>query len=226
MARPTRAVLLDSLGTLVRLDPPAPRLRAQLADLGFEVDPAQAERAFAAEIAYYVEHHTEGRDASSLAELRNRCAAVLHDALGVPGLPIATAREAMLASIRFDPYPDAAPALGELRGRGLRLVVASNWDCSLPEVLERAGLARLVDGVASSAEAGARKPDARLFYAALRLAGCDAGEAVHAGDSLANDVDGALAAGIRPVLVDRDGRGDRRDGVPVVAGLDELAAVI
>jgi putative hydrolase of the HAD superfamily len=224
--RPTRAVLLDSLGTLVRLDPPAPRLRAELARLGFEVDAARGELAFRAEIAYYLEHHTEGRDASSLAELRNRCAAVLHEALGVPGLPIAAARAAMLDSIRFEAYPDAAPALRELRGRGLRLVVASNWDCSLPEVLERAGLAGLLDGVASSAEAGARKPDGALFEAALAMAGCAPDEAVHAGDSLANDVDGARAAGIRAVLVDRDARGGAPPGVPVVAGLGELAAVI
>jgi putative hydrolase of the HAD superfamily len=222
----TRAVLLDALGTLVRLDPPAPRLRDELASYGFEVEPATTERAFAAEIAYYLEHHTEGRDPSSLAELRNRCAAVLHDALGVPALPIATAREAMLAAIRFEPYDDAAPALRGLRERGLRIVVASNWDCSLPDVLARAGLGPLLDGVVSSAAAGARKPDPRLFRAALQLAGCAPDEAVHAGDSLANDVAGARGAGLRAVLVDRSGRADPPRDLEVVAGLGELAAVI
>ncbi|MEA2367714.1 MAG: hypothetical protein QOH38_432 [Thermoleophilaceae bacterium] len=222
----TRAVLLDALGTLVRLEPPAPRLRAELAARGFDVGAEAAERAFAAEIAYYLEHHTEGRDASTLAELRNRCAAVLADALGVPALPVAEAREAMLAAIRFEPFADAAPALRELRVRGLRLVVASNWDCSLPEVLERAGLAALVDGVVSSAQAGARKPNPRLFEAALAAAGCGPDEAVHAGDSLDNDVAGAIAAGIRPVLVDRDGTGEPPAGVPVIARLGELAALI
>ncbi|MEA2349535.1 MAG: hypothetical protein QOG86_476 [Thermoleophilaceae bacterium] len=222
----TRAVLLDALGTLVRLEPPAPRLRAELAARGFEVGAEAAERAFAAEIAYYLEHHTEGRDASTLAELRNRCAAVLADALGVPALPVAEAREAMLAAIRFEPFADAAPALRELRVRGLRLVVASNWDCSLPEVLERAGLAALVDGVVSSAQAGARKTDPRLFEAALAAAGCGPDEAVHAGDSLGNDVAGAIAAGIRPVLVDRDGTREPPAGVAVIARLGELAALI
>src|SRR2546423_4894784 len=106
-AEQIRVVLLDALGTLVRLLPPAPRLRGELARLGFDVTEAAAERAFGAEIAFYVEHHTEGRDHSSLAELRNRCAAVLHDELGVPGLAVTAARDAMLASIRFDAYPDA-----------------------------------------------------------------------------------------------------------------------
>jgi putative hydrolase of the HAD superfamily len=221
----TRALLLDSLGTLVRLEPPAPRLRAELAGLGFEVDEAIAERAMAAEIAYYVEHHTEGRDQSTLAELRNRCAAVLSDELGIPGLPVPQAREALLAALRFEPFPDAAPALRELRARGLRLVVASNWDCSLPEVLERTGLAPLVDAVVTSAEAGARKPDPALFEVALAAAGCAASEALHAGDSLENDVAGASAAGIRPVLVDRGGELRAPAGVPVVTGLEGLAAL-
>jgi putative hydrolase of the HAD superfamily len=222
----TRAVLLDALGTLVRLEPPAPRLRDELRQLGFEVEAEAAERAFAAEISYYVEHHAEGRDASSLAELRDRCAAVLREALAVPGLPLTTAREAMLASIRFEPYPDAAPALRELGMRGLRLVVASNWDCSLRGVLDGAGLGALVDGVVSSAEAGARKPDPALFEAALRVARCTPEEAVHAGDSVENDVEGARSAAVRAVLVDRSRGAKPPPGVPVVCGLGELAALI
>jgi putative hydrolase of the HAD superfamily len=165
------AILLDALGTLLRLDPPAPRLRESLERRGFPVGAGAAERAFAAEIAYYLEHHTDGRDASSLAGLRNRCAAVLHDALALPELSLGDARAAMLEAISFEPYPDAAPALRELRRRGLTVVVASNWDCSLREVLERAGLAGLLDGVVTSAEAGARKPDRELFETALRVAG-------------------------------------------------------
>jgi putative hydrolase of the HAD superfamily len=220
-----KAALLDALGTLVRLDPPAPRLRAVLRRRGFEVEADACERAFAAEIAYYLEHHPEGRDASSLAELRNRCAAVLHDALALPELALPDARAAMLDSIRFAPYPDAAPALRELRGRGLALVVASNWDCSLRGVLADAGLAPHLAGVVTSAQAGARKPDPALFRAALRIAGCDAAEAVHVGDSLRNDVEGAGAAGIRAVLLDRDGHAGAPPGVQAIARLDELAAV-
>lgn len=226
MPHRTRAVLLDALGTLVALVPPAPRLRDELARLGLEVDLARCERAFASEIAYYLEHHPEGRDQSSLAELRNRCAAVLHDELGVPELSLPAARGAMLAALAFEPFPDAAPALRELRERGLRLVVASNWDCSLPEVLERTGLREAVDGVVTSAAAGARKPDPALFGAALRLAGSAASEAVHVGDSLERDVEGARRAGVRAVLVDRAGSGGAPAGVATIAGLRELAAVI
>jgi putative hydrolase of the HAD superfamily len=77
-----RAVLLDALGTLVRLEPPAPRLRRELASrFGLRVSEAEAELAIAAEIAYYRAHLDEGRDLSSVAALRVRCAEALAAAL-------------------------------------------------------------------------------------------------------------------------------------------------
>lgn len=185
------------MGTLVRLVPPAPAL-ARALDVPVEV----AERAFRAEVAYYVVHHLEGSDPSSLWDLRRRCADVLAD---VAGVPAARARAALMASLRFEAFEDAAPALRELRGCGLRPVVASNWDCSLPGVLEQVGLAPLLDGVVASAMVGAAKPDGRIFRAALDAAGCEPGAAVHVGDSIDNDVRGAEAAGVRAVLLDRSG---------------------
>jgi putative hydrolase of the HAD superfamily len=206
------AVLLDSFGTLVAMEPPAPRLQAELAARGIEVSVERAADGFRAEIAYYLEHHGEGRDRASLEDLRDRCAAVLRQALGLRDANPAAVREAMLAAIHFRPYPEVPATLRALRERGLRLVVASNWDCSLGEVLREAGIRDLVDGVVTSAEAGAPKPDARVFEAALALAGCPPERAVHVGDSPSKDVAGAGAAGIAAVLLRR--RGERPDEVP------------
>ena len=213
------AVLLDSFGTLVEMEPPAPRLAASL---GVPLD--DAERAFRAEIDYYVEHHVEGRDEASLSALRDRCASVIRSSLGLAEVELARVRAAMLDSIRFTAYPDAAPALRELHSRGIRAVVASNWDCSLPEVLVRAGLAALLDGVVSSAMVGAAKPDPALFEAALRVARCTPEGALHVGDSLSKDVAGADAAGIRSVLLDRDG--SHSDVAPRIESLAELPGLI
>ncbi len=221
----TRAVLLDALGTLVELQPPATRLRALLAEAGFEVSEEQAARGFGAEIDYYIAHHGEGSDRASLDELRDRCAEVMRAALAVPGLDHAGARRAMLGALEFRAFDDVAPALAELRQRGLRLVVASNWDCSLPDWLDGAGLLPLVDAVVTSAEAGAAKPAAAVFERALELAGAGPAEAVHVGDSFANDVEGALAAGIRPVLVVR-GRAPAPPGVAAVGSLAELPSLV
>jgi putative hydrolase of the HAD superfamily len=213
------AVLLDSFGTLVAMEPPAPRLARAL---GVRLD--DAERAFRAEIDYYVEHHVAGRDPESLSELRDRCAEVIRSSLGLAALPLAQVRRAMLDSIRFDAYPDARAALRRLRARGVRLVVASNWDCSLPEVLERAGIAPLVDGVVPSAMVGAAKPDPALFEAALRMAGVAAEHALHIGDSVSKDVEGARAAGIEAILLDR--ARERPEVGPRIESLAELPGLI
>ena len=222
-ARP-RAVLLDSFGTLVAMEPPHVRLRELL-----DVSEDDAAEAFRAEISYYLAHHLEGRDDPSLERLRDECARVLHEALpAAASVDRAVVRQAMLDSIRFDAFVDSATALQGFRAGGLRVIVASNWDCSLPEVLAQARLLHLTDGVIASAVAGAAKPDPALFEAALELAGCDASDAIHVGDSLENDVAGAMAAGIAPVLVAREGAPEAHvpRGVPVVRSLVELVGAL
>ena len=184
---------------MVELEPPWTHLAA---GLGIEVD-QQVIDAVRAEMGYYREHAHEGTDERALAELRARCAAILSDRLDRD-----VDVETMMGSIRFRAFDDAAPALAGLRDRGLRLVCLSNWDVSLTDVLERVGLLDLLDGVVTSAGTGARKPDPAIFERALELAGCTASEALHVGDSTAEDVAGAQAAGIPALLIDRDGGGD------------------
>jgi putative hydrolase of the HAD superfamily len=220
-----RVVLLDALGTLVRLLPPAPRLRAAMLELGgIDVGDVAAERGFRAEISHYLAHHIEGGDREGLERLRDDCAAVMHEALGHGLLDRATVRRAMLESLELAPFPDVVPALRSLRERGLTLVVVSNWDCSLPDWLGRAGVGELVDGVVSSAVVGEPKPAPAVFRAALELAGATPGEALHVGDSVEGDVEGARAAGVRAVLLDRSGQG--REGVTTVTSLEEVASLL
>ena len=218
-------MLLDALGTLVYLEPPGPRLRNALREIaGVDVTLRQAERAFRAEIGHYLAHHTEGGDGPGLDRLRDDCAEVMRAALPDPRPEHTAVREAMLAALSFVAFPDVVPALRELRARGTRLVVVSNWDCSLPEWLEGAGLASLLDGTVSSAAAGEPKPGPAAFTAALALAGVAAHEALHVGDSLDADVEGARGAGIRAVLLARDG--DPPEGVEAVSSLAELASLV
>jgi putative hydrolase of the HAD superfamily len=195
----TRAVFLDALGTLVELEPPWRFLRYRLPA---EVSEEQLKDAVRAEMAYYREHADEGRDEASLADLRERCAALVSERLGAE-----ITVDELVQAIRFEAYPDAIPALRSLRDRGQRLVAVSNWDYSLPRVLERCGLGELLDGAISSAVAGARKPDPAIFAPALELARCGPEQALHVGDTPDEDVAGASAAGIRSLLIDRTGNG-------------------
>jgi putative hydrolase of the HAD superfamily len=219
-----RVVFLDALGTLVELQPPGPRLRSVLAEHGFSVSEEQAANGFAAEISYYLEHHLEGSDRERLEDLRDRCATELQRGLGVPGLDHATAREAMLGSLEFVAYPDVTPALEALRGRGCRLLVVSNWDCSLAGWLAEAGLAGFFEAVVSSGATGVAKPAPGIFERALELAGARPDEVVHVGDSLDNDVAGARSAGLRAILVARDGPAPA--GVESIRSLAELPLLL
>ena len=225
-------MLLDGLGTLVALESPWPRLVERLQDThGVELSLADAERAFRAEIAYYRTHHHEGRDPDTLEDLRRRCAEVLRAQLpprAVQALSLEQLTAAMLDSLRFSTYPDVPAALARLRASGLTLVVVSNWDVSLPAVLRTVGVERMVDGVVTSAEVGHPKPAPEIFTAALALAGCAPERAVQVGDSLDQDIHGALAAGISAVLLRRDGAepGEPPPGVPSISSLAQLPPLL
>lgn len=221
-----RVLLIDGLGTLVWLHPPAPALMRELAvRFGVHVSEDQAQRALAAEIGFYRRHLGDGRDEPSLAELRRRCAAALRAALPhsdrLQAVDLDALTVALLESLRFEAFADAREALLAARRRGVRVVVVSNWDVSLIEVLERIGLAPLLHGVVTSAAIGAGKPAAAIFEHALAVGGAPAAEALHVGDSVADDVQGARASGIRALLVHR-GAAPPPEGVEAIASLAQL----
>ncbi|MEO9176330.1 MAG: HAD-IA family hydrolase [Gaiellales bacterium] len=216
-------MLLDALGTLVQLEPPAPLLQRSLCSrLGLDLSLDRCNAAMQAELRHYGANCARAHDAETLASLRLECADVLADVLaagpnGPEVLPCLT------DAITFSAFADAAPALEALVGTGRRLAVVSNWDVSLPPVLERLGLAAPFDVIVHAAGAGASKPDARPFEIALRLLALRADECVHVGDDPVTDGDGARAAGIEPILVDRS---DRADGGRRVGSLLELPQLL
>jgi putative hydrolase of the HAD superfamily len=218
-----RAVLLDALGTLVRLEPPGPRLQVSLRTrLALDVALDRCSTAMRAEMSYYGAHCARASDDATLAMLRLECADVLADVLaagpiGAELLPCLT------DAISFSAYPDAAPALEALASQGRRLAVVSNWDVSLPPVLRRLGLAERFETVVHSAAVGAAKPDPRPFRVALERLDLAADECVHVGDDPVNDGQGAAAAGLRAILVDRAGR---HAGDAVVRSLSEVPPLL
>ncbi len=224
-----KALLIDAMGTLVALQPPADALRAELRmRFGIVVSRAEADAGLRAEIAFYRRHMSRARDGAALAALRRACAEALRAALpALAEVGGGALTEALLASLHFRAHDDAAAALQDVRAAGIeRVVVVSNWDCSLPEVLERVGLMPWLDGVVSSAAVGAAKPDPEIFRRGLRLAGASPADAVHVGDSLAEDVTGARAAGVAPVLIAREQRPAVDPGCPVLDSLADLRPLL
>ena len=117
-------------------------------------------------------------------------------------------------------YPEVLEVLAALRARGLKLVVVSNWDSTLPALLDRLDLTRHFDGVVVSALVGASKPAREIFETALAAAGVEAHEALHVGDSPSEDYEGARNAGLPALLLDRAGLA--HDGFDCIRSLQEI----
>ena len=209
-SQPTRAVLFDALGTLVDLEPPWVPLAAVL-----EMDEAEVATAVRAEMDFYKEHSHEGKDAASLDALRTRCADILSWELDRE-VPLKT----MMDAFQFHAFDDARPALDELRKAGMRLVCVSNWDISLARrarALRPRRSARRRRHLGRSRRAGSLTR--RSSRPRLNLAGCGPDEALHVGDTVAEDIAGADAAGIRALHLDRAGGGD-------ISSLAEVARAV
>jgi putative hydrolase of the HAD superfamily len=102
----------------------------------------------------------------------------------------------------------------------------SNFDSRAHRFLGGLGLARRFGSVTLSTEVGVTKPAAAIFARALSRHGVAAAQALHVGDSPVEDAEGALAAGLGAVLIDRSGRHEDRPGIIRVASLGELPAIV
>ncbi|MGB1376296.1 MAG: HAD family hydrolase [Miltoncostaeaceae bacterium] len=222
-AMPTRAVTLDAFGTLIAMDPPAPLLSAALADDGYAIPADVVEDALRREIAHYRARMHIGADAAGVEELRAECGAVLADALGPAGPDPATATQMLLRSLRFRLHHDVPGLLDALEARGVRMAVVSNWDAALAGHLHRLGVADRLAVVLASAAVGAAKPDPEIFLQAARAMDVDPAAVLHVGDRRREDYEGARAAGMRAVLLDRTGT---LRGPDVVHSLDQVATGI
>ena len=131
-------------------------------------------------------------------------------------------RFAQPRSWRF--YDGALRVLQELRARGYRLGVLSNWDHRLRRLLGGLGLAPLFEHLVISAEVGVEKPDPRIFRHAERCFGLPSASFLHVGDSQHHDGAGARAAGWAWVQIRHgDPRPPRRGRI---SALDDLLLLL
>ena len=109
---------------------------------------------------------------------------------------------------------EAAPLLEALKREGVKLGVISNSpDGRVEELVSLLGIGDYFDLCLDSKRVGYAKPDPRIFSSAVGRLGVGPADAVYVGDSYAQDVAGALDAGLRGVLYDPH---DLRPGPGVV----------
>lgn len=125
-------------------------------------------------------------------------------------------------------YPEVAGVLEDLRRRGLRLAIVSNFDARLHPVCQGLGLTAAVDAIVIASEVGVAKPGPGIFHAVVQRFGLPPSAALHVGDSLDEDAQGALSAGLLAVHLQRDGDAGSvalPPGVRVIRDLRELPAM-
>jgi putative hydrolase of the HAD superfamily len=119
-------------------------------------------------------------------------------------------------------YPETLATLQALEERGKELGIVSNFDSRLYEILVGLGIDRFFESVTLSSFAGAAKPSPQIFLRALAKHGAVPGEALHIGDSLHEDVQGARAAGIKPVFLQREDHAGPLVDTPVITNLYDV----
>ena len=102
-------------------------------------------------------------------------------------------------------------------------VITNTGVCYVQECLKHNGLKAA--GIISGELVRAYKPHKELFEYALKVCGCNAEEVIHIGDSIISDVNGALTAGITPILLDRNGTSNYRE-CKVVNKLTEVLELL
>ena len=208
-----KAIFLDFYNTLVQFWPPLDQIQqASCRELGLNVSPESINKGYAVADVYFNRENEirplAERSDEERVEFFARYEQMILETAGVPvSLDLAGQiwKLAITVPKDFVPYDDVIPALAELHQQGYRMAVLSNLRRDMSELCQRLGLAPYLDFYISSAEAGAEKPHAAIFLAALEKAEVAPGEVVHVGDQHRADVEGARGVGIHPVLLDRGG---------------------
>ncbi len=123
-------------------------------------------------------------------------------------------------------YPETRKILGTLKKSGFTLGIISNFDSRLLTVCSDLQIFQYLDSIHVSSRSGSAKPDPGIFRKALAYHGLQAREAVHIGDSIAEDVRGAQAVGMIPVHISRDAEYPEEDGVLSIKDLAQIIRTI
>jgi putative hydrolase of the HAD superfamily len=119
-------------------------------------------------------------------------------------------------------FDDVLEALDDLKKRGLKLGLISNIERDMSATLEKLGLSARLDIVVTSQDAGFTKPQPEIFRFALDKAGVKPDEAAYVGDQYQVDVIDSESAGMKGILLDRDGYYKENLDCPKIKSLSEL----
>lgn len=207
-----RAVLFDAAGTLIDVREPVGETYARLARAhGVTVAAQRIDRAFRGTLPHMPAMVCSDTEATTvIARERDWWREVVRRTCAAAAPAARFENFAAYFDAVFDHYAQPAAwvvaagahaVLAELRRGGCKTGIVSNFDHRLPALLDGLGLTPLVETVIRPADAGAAKPDARIFRVALERLGVAPADALYVGNDDVEDVRGARAAGLHAVNV-------------------------
>ncbi|MDD5094673.1 MAG: HAD family hydrolase [Dehalococcoidia bacterium] len=225
-----KAIFFDLFNTLVTTDPtPEDHRRRACRECGIEVSNENLRRGFWTAGDFFSQEDArlplEKRSPEERENLWTDYEAILLREAGVNvsrDVVIKIRASLQKMTHRMMLFEDALPTLALLRGRGLKVGVISNLHTSVEDFCAELGLGSHLDFALTSHEVGFAKPRPEIFRAALGCANARASEAIHVGDQYHADVTGAQGAGIKPLLLDRDGLLFQHHDCQRIRGLGEI----
>ncbi len=201
------AVVFDAVGTLIRPEPPAPEVYAAVGRrhgscLSVAEIAARFQAAFLQEEA--LDHERHGLRTSESRE-RDRWQSMVRNVLSDVADEAGCFEELYAHFAKphaWQCLPGVAETLDVVSQKGFLVGVASNYDHRLHSVLAGTPELRGIEHVVISSEVGWRKPAARFFESLCKRLELPPGKVLLVGDDLANDYEGARAAGLQAVLLD------------------------
>jgi len=196
------------------------------AGMGIESDPWEHQVLYDVFARHGIEYDP-GASEDARRAYHQRLAERVFARLNVHGVDAAEHAEAMwdiLGPSCLELFPEVFSVLERLHAANVPMAIVSNWQAGLESFVVEIGIRRFFEHVLTSEEVGSTKPDPEIFLEACRLLNTPPANVLHVGDTLVDDWEGGRAAGLRVVLVRRDG-GEEVD-VPTIASLDELPGLL
>jgi len=233
-----KAVFFDWFNTLAVYYPPREELQSQaIREFGFNVSAEQVKPALlnADKLVFdeNAKYPMRLRSEEEQAEIYFRYETMLLKNIGIDlSNEVATVAkifkrvEELYSNIGFALYDDVIPVMKKLREKDMKIGLITNLEIDMKPVCSELGLDPYLDLIVTSGEAGSDKPQPEIFLLALKKAGVEASEAIHVGDQYKIDAVGAIGAGIKPVIIDRNDMYPDITDCPRIQTLDELFTYI
>lgn len=233
-----KAVFFDLYNTLARFSPSREEIQTEAcAAFGYTVTPEGIGRGYLKADAFMAAENARGQVQTRTAE-GQRTFFAEYQRLVLKGagvdVPPSTATR-IWERVREIPYDmalfnDVADVLPRLRSAGYTTGIISNMNKGGRQLAQEMGLNSYADFVVTSGDVGQGKPHAPIYLAALAQANVSPSQAVHVGDSISGDVEGAMAVGIHPVFMNRYPEVEPEEaipeGVPTVHTLADVEALL